>query len=106
MIFIFDWGHEIRKVIGPLSQEDLFIKIPSEFVDLVRIKSWFRAFFIPTIPTSTRYFLIIAENYHRTEITKMDFEKLRPIAELNMLVIQEQISEEEYNERRAKITDY
>ena len=104
MIFIFDWGHEKRKVIGPLSQEDVFIKVPSEFVDLVRIKSWFRAFFIPTIPTSTRYFLIAAENNQRMEINKTDFEKLRPLAELNNLVIKEQISEEEYNERRAKIT--
>ena len=104
MIFIFDWGHETRKVIGPLSQEDVFIKVPSEFVDLVRIKSWFRAFIIPTIPTSTRYFLIAAENNQRMEINKTDFEKLRPLAELNNLVIKEQISEEEYNERRAKIT--
>ena len=104
MIFIFDWGHETRKVIGPLSQEDLYIKVPSEFVDLVLVKSWFRAFFIPTIPTSKRYFLIASENNQRIEISKTDFEKLRPIAELNNMVLKEEISEEEYNALRVNMT--
>ncbi|NEN23302.1 hypothetical protein G3O08_07300 [Cryomorpha ignava] len=106
MIFIFDWGHETRKVIGPLSQDDLYIKAPSGFVDLVYIKSWFRVFFIPTIPTATRYFLIVAENNQRREISKADFEKLKPLAELNVLVVNDDISEEEYSERRSKINHY
>lgn len=106
MIFIFDWGYETRKVIGPLSHDQLFIEAPSEFVDLVRIKSWFRIFFIPTIPTATRYFLIAADNNLRIEISKAEFENLRPIAELNNMVLKVEISEEEYNERIAKITIY
>lgn len=103
MIFIFDWGYETRKVIGPLSQADVFIKLPSEFVDLVMIKSWFRLFFIPTIPTDTRYYLIAGEGNQRMEISKDDFEKLKPLAELNIRVIKNELTEDEYDEQYSKI---
>lgn len=106
MIFIFDWGYETRKVLGPLSQEDISTKVPSEFVNLVRVRSWFRAFFIPTIPTSTRYFLMADENNLRIEISKVDFENWKPLAELNALVVNNEISEEDYNERRANINTH
>src|SRR5690554_7928025 len=98
MIFIFDWGYETRKVLGPLCQEDISTKVPSEYVNLVRVRSWFRAFFIPTIPTSTRYFLMADENNLRMEISRADFEKWKPLAELNALVVKDKISETEYNE--------
>lgn len=106
MIFIFDWGHKTKRVFGPLSQDDISMDIPSEFVNLVRSKSWFRAFFIPTIPTSTRYFLMASESNLKMEISKADFEKFKPLAELNALVVKNEITEEEYKQRRAKIKQH
>ena len=103
MIFIFDWGYETQKVIGSLSQPDVFIKLPSEFVDLVIIKSWFRLFFIPTIPTATRYYLIAGKGNQRMEISKDDFEKLKPLAELNIRLIKNELTEDEYDEQHSKI---
>lgn len=103
MIFIFDWGHQTENIFGPLSQDELFVKVSSEFVNLVRVRSWFRTFFIPTIPTSTRYFLVSDENKRRIEISKTDFVRLKPLAELNSLAVKNDISEDEYNDRRSKI---
>ena len=103
MIFIFDWGHETRSVIGPLSKAEVSIEIPGDFIDLVKVKSWFRLFFIPTIPTSTRYYLADFEIRQRFEISKDDFEKLEPFAELNLKVVNNEISQSEYDSQYAKL---
>ena len=103
MIFIFDWGYKTQNRIGPVAREDMSVKVLSNFVDLVRVRFWFRAFFIPTIPTRTEYFFISEKDGFRLEITKSDFEKYKPLAELNNKVMLDSISEEEYQAKRRSL---
>ena len=103
MIFIFDWGYKTQNRIGIVAGEDTPLDSFPDFVNLVRIRYWFRAFFIPTIPTRTEYFFISEKDGIHHEISKMDFEKYKPLAELNNKVVLGSISEEEYKARRRKL---
>jgi len=102
MIFIFDWGHQTFREIGPLSQNDFATPLDSDMAWLVIRRSWFRAFFIPTIPTETSYGLA-DENQNFFKINKSTFERFRPLAELNKAVYEGNISDEEYEQRRSDL---
>lgn len=104
MIFIVDWGYTTEKEVGPISKDDIHLNAPTDFVQLVCVKTWFRAFFIPTIPTSVRYYLRSEKDGLRHEISKEDFEKYKPMAELNNLVVNNKISEEEYERKWSNLT--
>lgn len=103
MIFIFDWGYKPQSRIGPVAREDLPFNVAPDFVDLIRVRFWFRAFFIPTIPTRTQYFFVSEKDAFRLEISKLDFEKYKPLADLNNKVVLGSISEEEYEAKRRNL---
>ena len=102
MIFIFNWGHQTFKEIGPLSKTDFKTTLVPEMAWLVIRRSWFRAFFIPTIPTETDYGLV-DENENFFKIEKDVFERYRPLAELNAAISKDEISDEEYERRRSEM---
>lgn len=103
MIFVFDWGYKTQNRIGPVAREDIPFKVLPDFVDLIRVRFWFRAFFIPTIPTRTQYFFISEKDAVIVEITKSDFQKYKPLAELNNKVVLGSISEDEYEAKRRNL---
>ena len=103
MIFIFDWGHTTETRPGPLSREDVQSRVDAEYVWLSREREWFRAFFIPLIPTRTGYFFISDEDGSRREIDRSTFEHFRPLAELNARMMKGEITPEEYDVRRHEI---
>jgi len=102
MIFIFDWGHQTHSEIGPLSKSDFKTALTPEMAWLVIRRSWFRIFFIPTIPTQTDYGLI-DENENFFKVEKQTFLRYKPLAELNAAVSNGEISDEEYEKRRNKM---
>jgi hypothetical protein len=102
MIFIFDWGHQTFKEIGPLSKTDFKTSLEPEMAWLVMRRSWFRAFFIPTIPTETEYGLV-DENGDFFKIEKATFEQYVPLAKLNAAISKDEISCEEYERRRNEM---
>lgn len=102
MIFVFDWGHQTLREIGPLSKTDFNTTLEPEMALLVIRRSWFRAFFIPTIPTETDYGLI-DENENFFKIEKDTYEQYKPLAELNSAVSKDEISDEEYETRRNEM---
>ncbi|HKK40709.1 MAG TPA: hypothetical protein VJ949_14905 [Cryomorphaceae bacterium] len=102
MIFIFDWGHETLREIGPISKTDFNTTLEAEMAWLVIRRKWFRAFFIPTIPTETEYGLI-DENSNFFKIDKGIFDRYKPLAELNAAISKDEISDEEYEERRNEM---
>lgn len=102
MIFIFDWGHQTFREIGPLSKTDFKTTLQPEMAWLVIRRSWFRAFFIPTIPTETEYGLV-DESGNFFKIEKTIFEKYMPLAELNAAISKDEISDEEYERRRNEM---
>lgn len=103
MIFVFDWGYKTQNRIGPVAREDIPFNILPAFVNLVRVRFWFRAFFIPTIPTRTQYFFVSEKEAFSLEISKSDFMKFKPLAKLNNKVILDSISEEEYEAKRRNL---
>lgn len=101
MIFIFDWGHKTEKQIGPIAKEDTGFNFSDEFVYLTVVKIWFRMFFIPTIPTKIHYLLVSSQG--AVEITRSQFTRFKPLAELNKRVINDDISEQEYEKMRKSL---
>jgi len=104
VIFIVDWGYTTEKEIGPISKDDIHLDSPTDFVQLIRVKIWFRAFFIPIIPTQVHYYFLSEKDRLRHEICKEDFERYKPMAELNNLVVNNKISEEEYESKWSNLT--
>jgi hypothetical protein len=102
MIFIFDWGHQTFHEIGPLSEQDFSTPFQTDMAWLVVRRSWFRAFFIPTIPTETKNGLV-DDNENFFEIDKDTFERYKPLAELNHKVSKGEISDEIYEKRRREL---
>ncbi len=103
MIFIFDWGHTTERRPGPLSRRDADYRLDSEFVWLSRVREWFRAFFIPVIPTRTVYYFVSDADGSLEEIDRSTFEHYRPLAELNAKSMNEEISQAEYERRRREM---
>ncbi|HLV53153.1 MAG TPA: hypothetical protein VKY29_03975 [Cryomorphaceae bacterium] len=103
MIFIFDWGYTTTWKVGPLSRDDVGGRVEDEFVWLTREREWFRAFFIPTIPTRTRYLFVSDGDGQSREIDREEFEYYRPLAELNALMMNDGISSEDYDARRREM---
>lgn len=103
MIFIFDWGHETIREIGPLSKNDLDIELPDDMYMLGIRKKWFRAFFIRTIPTATDFVLVGEESGLVIPVSEEVFNEYRPLAELNAKVMEEKISDKAYAAERAKM---
>ncbi len=103
MIFIFDWGYRTNKNYGPLSRNDAPFGIDGEMVWLIREITWFRAFFIPLIPTKTSYFFQDLNSDEREIINFETFKQFRDLAVLNALAMDDQITDEEYDERRDKM---
>lgn len=102
MIFIFDWGHQTIREIGPISKTDFNTTLDSGMAWLVVRRKWFRAFFIPTIPTETHYGLI-DENESFFEIDKATFDQYESFAKLNAAISKSDISDEEYERRRKEM---
>ena len=103
MIFIFDWGFETVKTIGPLSKEDLKDESGAEHVWLQIITQWFRVFFIPLIPTKLSYALTDVNTSKSKFISKDQFDKLRPLAALNNQVMNDEITDEEYQRKSTEL---
>jgi hypothetical protein len=102
MIFVFDWGHQTIKEVGPLSIRDYPNGLDADMVWLAIRKTWFRAFFIPTIPTK-REEGIVLESGDFFPLAESEFEKWKPLAELNQLLVDGKISEDEYAHRRNQM---
>jgi hypothetical protein len=83
--------------------DKIHIELPFEIAWLIKRKTWFRAFFIPTIPTATHYLLRGHETELEVEISHEDFNRLKPLAELNRQVMEDVISDEVYQSRREDL---
>lgn len=102
MIFIFDWGYRTFTSYGYLTDSEFPVG-KDEIVNLYRVRYWFRAFFIPLIPTKTE-FAAGDKNSHRYQIlSREEFDRLLPFAQLNEKVARGEITEDEYNRQYANL---
>lgn len=102
MIVIFGWGHRTTEWIGPLTAAEADIAGMSDtWFDLCKVKKWFTFFFIPLFPTGADYVLLNDQEYPVRELTEEEFEKLKPVADLNRAAQEGAISREEFENRKA-----
>lgn len=96
MIFIFGFGEPKTTEIG-LSDE---LKCGScekkAFHHLAKVTEWVSIFFIKIIPQKSTYYLVCPHCGKGNRISKEDFDKKRPVAELHKKVQQGEIDRDAY----------
>jgi len=75
----------------------------SDYVFLMEEKNWFRLFFIPTLVTERRYYFKDSDSDQIELINKKKFNRYSNLAHLNRQVMNDEISEDEYQKRRAEL---
>lgn len=103
MIFIFDWGYITKHRVGPLADTDATYALKTEFVWLEMHREWFRAFFIPIVPTGKKYYFVSDTDGTLEEIDRQTFERYKPLADLNAQSMNDEISQSEYDRRRKEM---
>ena len=80
MFFIFGWGHQERKDLGPAFK----IKCPNcekeEFWHLLQLKNYFTLFFIPVFPYETNNLVFCPVCSNAIEVHDPLTDKIREIA--------------------------
>jgi len=99
-MIIFGWGHQTIKIFGPTFSYHCSHCDNEEYWVLTRCITWFTVFFIPIIPYSFKYFLSCPICQYGITPDNQQVEQIKPIAEVNQLLISKKITEIEY---RAKI---
>jgi hypothetical protein len=98
-MIIFGWGHQTIKHFGPTFKNHCSHCNNEEYWTLTRYTTWFTLFFIPVIPYSATYFLSCPICQHGITLDNEQIEQIKPIAEVNQLLIDKKITEAEYKTR-------
>ena len=101
MIFIFGIS-PIEKDFGPCDEITCPHCNNRRFWNLKRTTQFISFFFIPIIPTSVKRFLQCPICLVSQPLSKEEFEQKRQQADLNRDVINKNISEQEYHERKSQ----
>lgn len=98
-MIIFGWGRQTIKQIGIVFKRLCGHCNNEEYWVLTRTITWFTLFFIPIIPYSIKYFLSCPVCKYGFDLNGKQVSEIKPIAELNQLLVDGKISTEEYNTR-------
>lgn len=104
MFFIIGWGHPIKKTIGPINEILCSNCNNSKHWLLEKTTEWVTLFFIPIIPSRTRYYTYCPICKQGQMLKKEEFDSLIPLAELNNKAMQSNMSEEDYQQRLNSIS--
>lgn len=96
MPIIFGWGRQSIKSIGVVFKNLCTHCHNEEYWIMTRIVTWFTLFFIPLIPYETKYFLSCPVCKYGLTLEEKQIMELKPIAELNQLLVDGKITKEEY----------
>ncbi len=98
-MIIYGWGKTTIKEFGPTQAYKCGHCQNEKPWVLQRITTWFTLFFIPIIPYSIKKVLLCPVCRHGSELTGDLFEKLKPTAINNQLLLSGKISKQEYEMR-------
>lgn len=102
MIFIFGY-HPIRKEIGP-TEERTCPNCNNQRVWVLASERYFISlFFLPVIPVNGKYFQYCPVCNYAEPLTKEEFQRKKPLAELNAEAVKKDMSEEEYEQRKGQL---
>jgi hypothetical protein len=98
-MIIFGWGHQTRKQIGVTFKNLCNHCHNEDYWVLTRTITWFTLFFIPVIPYSIKYFLSCPVCQYGLTLDSKQIEQIKPLAEINQLLIDGKITQEEHQAR-------
>ncbi len=104
-MIIFGWGRQTIKQIGAVFKTLCNHCHNEEYWILARITTWFTLFFIPIIPYSTKYFLSCPVCKYGVTLNDQQIGEIKPIAEINQLLVDGQITPAEYQVRMAQLNN-
>lgn len=99
MPIFFGWGHTTKKIFGPAFKQLCSHCHNEEYWILTRVRVWFTLFFIPLIPYENKYYLTCPICEYGLTLNSEQINSIRPIAEINQLLVDGSISKEEYQNR-------
>jgi hypothetical protein len=102
-MILFGWGHTMTRVFGPTFNYLCNHCHNEEYWILSRITTWFTLFFIPVFPYTVKYFLACPICQYGVELNSEQIEKIRPLAEINQLLLEGEITQEEYQTKVASL---
>lgn len=97
-MFIFGWGHQMKRIFGPVFKHHCDHCNNDEYWVLHKISVWFTLFFIPVFPYEINYLLLCPVCTYGIKLDGKQFKEFAPIAQNNNALIQGKITEEQYNE--------
>jgi hypothetical protein len=103
MPIIFGWGRRTVKNIGVVFKNLCNNCHNEEYWVMTRVMTWVTLFFIPVIPYETKYFLSCPVCKYGITLDNEQLEKLKPIAETNKLLVEGQITQEDYVNRLKEL---
>jgi len=104
-MFIFGWGFQTIKQIGVVFKNLCNHCHNDEYWILTRTITWFTFFFIPVIPYSFQYFLSCPICKYGLTLNDKQIGELKPIAEINQLLVNGQITQDEHQFRMKQLED-
>ena len=102
-MIIFGWGYQTTKIFGPTFEHACPNCNNKEHWILNRVMTWFTLFFIPIFPYSIEYFLGCPVCQHGLTLDGKQIKEIKPVAELNQLLIDGKVSELEYKSQINKL---
>lgn len=99
MPIFFGWGHTTKKVFGPVFKHMCSHCHNEEYWILTRVRVWFTLFFIPLIPYENKYHLTCPICEYGMTLNSEQISSFVPIAEVNQLLVDGQITIEEHQRR-------
>ena len=103
MIFIFGFGHQKKDTIGPVHEQSCPRCEHAKLWILEKYSEWFTLFFIPIFPTFRSYYQYCPVCREKQMLTKEQFERLKPLAELNNSALNSNMDKEEYQKKYNQI---
>ncbi len=101
-MIIFGW-RSIIKNIGIVFKRMCDHCHNEEYWILSRTTRWFTLFFIPVIPLESKYFLSCPICKYGFDLKGDQLEKIKPLAELNQLLVDGKINDSEYQMRMNQL---
>jgi len=103
-MIIFGWGHVKKKTYGPVIRHTCNHCHNIDNWYLIKISTWFTLFFVPIFPYKINYLLVCPICSWGIELEKNDFKQLIKIVEINMLLLNDKITYDEYKKLVANNT--
>jgi predicted nucleic acid-binding Zn ribbon protein len=104
-MIIFGWNFQTIKEFGVVFKQFCNHCKNEEYWILTRRITWFTLFFIPLIPYSIKYFLSCPVCKYGITLDEKQIHEIKPIAEINQLLINKEITQEEYQSKILKLSN-